>query len=127
VSYSYLADSHNKCGDDWPYQRGISSGTWNDIRMYVRLNTPGTGLPTCQCLAAALIIEPLRSNILGGNTRDHSAIFGFLLPQMIFPSGSIINAATVSPCANGPLHGPRYLVGLDNLREVTESQTYIGP
>jgi hypothetical protein len=44
VSYSYLADNKNRCGDDWPYQRGVAAGRWNDIRMHVRLNTPGVPL-----------------------------------------------------------------------------------
>jgi hypothetical protein len=43
-----------------------------------------------------LAIEPLGSIISGEVTCDRSAISGLLLPQMIYPSGSIISPATVS-------------------------------
>jgi hypothetical protein len=43
MSYSYFAgmpaDTH--CGDNWYWNKVMTSGGWNDIKMYVKTNSPG--------------------------------------------------------------------------------------
>jgi hypothetical protein len=43
VTYAYYPDKPKsiRCGEDWNWDQGLSSGKWHEIKMWCKLNSPG--------------------------------------------------------------------------------------
>lgn len=41
ISYMYLPYKKESCGAGWDWRARVTAGGWNDVSMYMKVNSPG--------------------------------------------------------------------------------------
>jgi hypothetical protein len=63
VSYTYFPGKRNRCGDDVPWGVNAQPGKYHEVKLYIKVNTPGMLLS--RCARAFLLPErPINCHLL---------------------------------------------------------------
>ena len=54
MSYVYLPKKKESCGADWDYNSHVTAGGWNEVSMYIKVNTVGARHPKLHCSILSL-------------------------------------------------------------------------